>query len=265
MNLPSTVAEKFRPPSESLYLTEPLRAMFELGALHLSEPWLNLLRGGDGHPVMVIPGFSAGGRSTKTLRDFLASLGYSVSCWNQGINFGVREELVVGAIEVLHQLHEEYGCKVSLVGQSLGGIYAREIAKLYPDMVRQVISLGSPFNDPEGSASKVSGLYKLFNPEHTQKAEQFEDLDWNPHVAPPTPTTAIFSKGDGICHWRSCVQHGGHEHVENVEVISSHTGMGVNAQVMFVVADRLALSEDRWRPFHVSSYFGFPPPGDFAA
>ena len=110
--------------------------MFELGTLHLSEPWLNLLRGGDGHPVMVIPGFSAGGRTTKTLRDFLGSLGYSASCWNQGINFGVREELIVGAVEILDELYEEYGCKVSLVGQSLGGIYAREIAKVFPDKVR---------------------------------------------------------------------------------------------------------------------------------
>lgn len=253
------LTEKFRPPSELLHLTEPMRAALELGGLHLAEPWLNLLHGGDGHPVMVIPGFTAGGRSTKHLRDFLGSLGYSASCWNQGINFGLREESFVGAMEMLDQLYQEYECKVSLVGQSLGGIYAREIAKLAPEKVRQVITLGSPFNDAEGNASRVSDMYKLFNPEHTQKSEQYEELELLPHQAPPMPTTAIFSKGDGVCHWRACIQHGGHDHVENVEVVSSHTGMAVNAQVMFVVADRLALQENRWRPFHASSYFGLPP------
>jgi pimeloyl-ACP methyl ester carboxylesterase len=254
------IAEKFRPPIDALHYSEPFRAMLELGALHLAEPWLNLLHGGDGHPVMVIPGFSAGSRSTQSLRDFLATLGYSVSCWEQGVNFGVREDLFVGAMELLDALHEEYGCKVSLVGQSLGGIYAREMAKLNPDKVRQVITLGSPFNDPEGNSSRVSKLYKFFNPDHRPKSEQFDDMEWNPHLSPPTPTTAIFSKGDGICHWRACIQHGGHERVENVEVSSSHTGMGVNAQVMFVVADRLALQENHWRPFHPASYLGLPPP-----
>ena len=133
------VSERFRPPSELLHLTEPVRAAWELGALHQAEPWLNLLRGGDGHPVMVIPGFTAGGRSTKFLRDFLSSLGYSVSCWNQGINFGIREELFVGAMTVLDQLYQEYECKVSLVGQSLGGIYAREIAKLCRKAVTEIV------------------------------------------------------------------------------------------------------------------------------
>ncbi len=247
-----SIREKFRPPSEILHLSEPLRAITELAALPFAEPWLNTQKGGDGHPVMVIPGFTAGDRSTKILRDFLNAQGYSASCWEQGINFGAREELFDGALAVLDRLFEEYGCKVSLVGQSLGGIYAREMAKLRPEKVRQVITLGSPFNDPNGDSSQVSDLYQFFNPEAAEKPEQFRTMKWQTHIAPPMACTAIFSKGDGICHWRSCIQHGGHGKVENVEVISSHTGMGVNHQVLFVIGDRLAQRENKWKAFNLS-------------
>ena len=248
--------EKFRPPSQMLNLTEPLRAMFELGTLHLSEPWLNSLRGGDGHPVLVIPGFTAGDRSTVVMRKFLSSLGYLPCGWKQGVNFGARHELFEGAYEVLLGLHEEYDCRVSIVGQSLGGIYAREIAKYNPDIVRQVITLGSPFNDPDGDASNVSNIYKMFNPEHKTKSQQFESEHWELPVAPPVPTTSIYSKFDGVCHWRACIQHSGHDQVENIEVLGSHTGMGVNAQSLFVIADRLSQRRQHWKPFHVGRYFG---------
>ena len=248
--------EKFRPPSQVHYVTEPFRAMFELGTLHLSEPWLNSLRGGDGHPVFVIPGFTASDRSTVVMRNFLSSLGYLPCGWKQGVNFGARHELFEGAYNLLKGLHDEYGCRISIVGQSLGGIYAREIAKYDPDIVRQVITLGSPFNDPEGDASNVSTLYKMFNPEHESKKEQFLHEHWDIRTPPPVPTTSIYSKFDGICHWRACVQHSGHDQVENIEVLGSHTGMGVNAQSLFVIADRLSQRRNEWKPFHIGRYFG---------
>jgi hypothetical protein len=255
--------EKFRPPHDILHLTEPLRAMVELGALQLAQPWLNSVMGGDGHPVLVLPGFTAGDRSTVVLRKFLSSLGYLPCRWKQGVNFGIRLELYEGVKSVLLQLHEDYGCTVSLVGQSLGGIYARELAKEHPEAVRQVISLGSPFNDTAGEASNVTDMYKLFNPDHVTKSGQFQSMDWEPNVPPPVPTTAIYSKGDGVCHWRACIQHGGHDQVENVEVFGSHTGMGVNAQALFVVADRLSQRKRRWSPFHIGKYFGMHPPVEY--
>jgi len=248
--------EKYRPPSAALYLTEPFRAAIELGTLHLSETWLNSLRGGDGHPVLVIPGFTAGDRSTSVLRNFLSSLGYLPCGWKQGVNFGARRELLEGAGELLSQLHEEYGCRVSIVGQSLGGIYARELAKHLPDAVRQVITLGSPFNDPDGAASRVSHVYKMFNPDDETKSEQFQNEAWQINTAPPVPTTSIYSKFDGVCHWRACIQHSGHDQIENIEVVGSHTGMGVNAQALFIVADRLSQRRKEWKPFHAGRYFG---------
>ncbi|NCF50311.1 alpha/beta hydrolase [Gammaproteobacteria bacterium] len=249
--------EKFRPPSETLYLTEPFRAIFELATLHLSEPWLNSLKGGDGHPVLVIPGFTAGDRSTALLRHFLSRLGYLPCGWKQGVNFGARRELFEGVGELLQGLHAEYDCRISIVGQSLGGIYARELAKHLPDAVRQVITLGSPFNDPDGDASKVTKLYKMFNPEHATKPEQFLKEHWEISAAPPVPTTSIYSRFDGVCHWRACIQHAGHDQVENIEVLGSHTGMGVNAQSLFVIADRLSQRRNQWQPFNIGRYFGF--------
>jgi len=88
--------EKFRPPTESLNLSEPLRAITELALLPLAEPWLNSLRGGDGHPVIVVPGFTVGDRSTVVMRNFLSSLGFLPCGWKQGVNFGVRPELFEG-------------------------------------------------------------------------------------------------------------------------------------------------------------------------
>jgi pimeloyl-ACP methyl ester carboxylesterase len=248
--------ERFRQPSEVLYLTEPLRAFVELGTLHLFEPWLNTVRGGDGHPVLVIPGFTAGDRSTTVLRQFLSLLGYLPCGWKQGVNFGIRHELFEGVGAVLQQLHQQYDCRVSIVGQSLGGIYGRELAKRLPDAVRQVITLGSPFNDPEGDASRVSDIYKMFNPDHQEKSQQIENEGWQIGAPPPVPTTSIYSKLDGVCHWRACVQHGGHEQIENIEVFGSHTGMGVNAQALFVIADRLSQRRNEWQPFGLARLLG---------
>ena len=250
--------EKFQPPGTALFVSEPFRAGLELGMLPFSKPWLKSLRGGDGHPVLVIPGFTASDRSTSVLRNFLSSLGFLPCGWKQGVNFGVREDLFEGVGELLNQLHEEYGCRVSIVGQSLGGIYARELAKLLPDAVRQVITLGSPFNDLEGTGSRASGLYKMFNPEGQTKSEQFEQDAWQISTAPPVPTTSIYSKFDGVCHWRACIQHGGHDQVENIEILGSHTGMGVNPQSMFIVADRLAQRRAEWKPFSIDRYFSVP-------
>jgi pimeloyl-ACP methyl ester carboxylesterase len=255
--------ERFRPPSQVLNLTEPFRAMLDLGFLHLSESWLNTLRGGDGHPVLVIPGFTAGDRSTIVLRKFLSQLGYLPCGWKQGVNFGIRHEDFEGVLKLLTRLSDDYQCRISLVGQSLGGIYARELAKLQPDHVRQVITLGSPFNDTEGTASNVSELYSMFNPGHLSKKDQFSGEQWSIPSPPPVPTTSIFSKWDGVCHWRACLQHGGHEQIENIEVSASHTGMGVNAQALFVIADRLSQRRKHWKPFHPGRYFGLSLPGDF--
>ena len=142
-------------PSNLLRLTEPLRAAVDLSTLTLAMPWLRFFKAGDGHPVMVIPGFTASGRSTKNYSRFLNGAGISGILLGTGHKHGCPGAIFYdGAVDILEKIHAETGLKVSLVGQSLGGIYAREIAKRQPHLVRQVISLGSPFNTIGSRSSK---------------------------------------------------------------------------------------------------------------
>jgi pimeloyl-ACP methyl ester carboxylesterase len=231
-------------PSGLLYFSEFGRAMFELGTLPFAKPWLKRSKASQPHAVLVIPGFVSSGRSTKVLRKTLQSLGYDAHTWNQGINLGVRRELFIGATEELDRLYDEYGAKVSLIGQSLGGIYARQLAKYRPDKVSRVITLGSPINDPQGRGSHVSRLYKFLNPEQMgEDRESWPFSDWDLDIPPAVPTTVIYSKYDGICHWQTCVQNGDYEQVENIEVVASHIGMAINPVIQYLIAERLATTQ----------------------
>ena len=230
------------------------RAILELGAMGASLPLLMRAPRGDGHPVMVLPGFMASDISTKPLRSFLARKGYRSKGWGLGRNFGTH---IVGGQQVLSdelldkviELSVIHDAKVSLVGWSLGGILAREIARVIPDCVRQVITLGSPFNGPSGSAAPVEGLFELFN---GNLAQGNPEIMKNMLLPPPVPTSALYSKTDGIAHWKACLHHsfGDHTEAENIQVRGSHSGLGHNPQVVWIVANRLAQSENNWLPYN---------------
>lgn len=223
-----------------LYMSEIPRALFEGGSMLLGAPFLKKYSGTSPHAILVIPGFTTSGRSTRILRNSLTSLGYETHTWKQGINLGVRKEQFDGVTEELDRLFDRYGSKLTLIGQSLGGIYARELAKIRTDKVRQVITLGSPINNADGGGSRVSGLYRLLNPRQLdRRAAAWPPTKWQISEAPPVPTTVIYSKFDGICHWSTCVQTGNLAHVENVPVASSHIGMAVNPLIQRAIAERL--------------------------
>lgn len=221
------------PPSPLLLLLEG-RALAEYGAMLLSWPLLGRLPRGDGHAVWVLPGFGASDRSTEPLRRALARLGYDVRGWGQGRNLGMRRSLREVLDERLARMHDERG-PVSLVGWSLGGVYARELARAAPQRVRRVITLGSPFNH-HPRANNADRLYRLLNGGDT-------GIDWDGfhrrRVPPPVPCTAIYSKSDGVVHWR-CSMEDAAPHTENVEVRGSHLGLGVNVHALKVIAERLA-------------------------
>src|SRR6478736_3367671 len=131
----TAAAEALRPPSRTLLLLEG-RAVQELGAFWLLRPWLAAAPRGDGHPVLVLPGLLASDMSTQPLRSFLKGQGYAVHGWKQGRNLGLREGIEDGMLERVEELYERHGRrKISLVGWSLGGIYARQLAKRVPEMV----------------------------------------------------------------------------------------------------------------------------------
>ncbi len=253
----SAAAQTLRPPSRTLMFLEG-RAIHELGAFLGALPLLSLAPRGDGHPVLVLPGLIASDVSTRPLRAFLRNRGYVVKGWGQGRNLGLRPGVQSAMTDLLQQMNDTYGGKVSLIGWSLGGLYARQLAKMMPQRVRSVITLGSPF----AGSPRSTNAWRVYEMASGRRADE-EDARFGGSlsVAPPVPTTAIFSRTDGICAWQGCMEKSSAQ-AESIEVESSHCGMGHNPAVVYAVADRLAQSEGRWKPFDRSGWraFVYPDP-----
>ncbi len=236
-----------------LHFFSESRTVLEFGLTSIMMPLLLQAPKGDGHPVLVIPGFMASDFSTKPIRRFLKAKGYDAHGWGLGRNLGTQ---IVGGDKIISdalinrvlELHVKHNCKVSIVGWSLGGILAREIARIIPEYVRQVISLGSPFNGPKGSAPVASKFFEMINGDIGSREP---DALRRMLLPPPVPSSAIFSRTDGIAHWQACIDsEESHIHqTENIEVKGSHMGLGHNPQVIWIVANRLAQQEGEWRPF----------------
>ena len=223
------------------------RAIFEAGAFAASSPILRLLGRGDNHPVLVLPGFTAGDLSTVPLRMTIRSQGYWAHGWNLGLNIGPTDRIFDGIHDRLAQLHDRHNKPVSIVGWSLGGIYARELARDNPEAVRQVITLGSPFRLTMIDRSSISGLVDRLSPTWSDEVLRLasEEADKPPLTV---PSTAIYSRTDGVVRWHTCIDMVRENH-ENIEVRGSHSGLGVNPAVLYAVSDRLMQPIDDWRPF----------------
>jgi pimeloyl-ACP methyl ester carboxylesterase len=247
----SSVAIK--PPSIALALVEGQRALAELATLPVASPLLSMAPNGDGHPVMVLPGFMAGGGTTVPLRRFLRSKGYEPFCWELGRNLGPKAIGPQGELLAhrLQTVHRKMGRKVTLIGWSLGGVMSREIAKRYPDMVRQVITLGSPFGG-NPRASYAFELYRMITGHDVDPDEMAEEFEALREPPPGIPSTAIYSKTDGVVAWRNCIEQRS-ALTDNIEVYASHCGLGVNPAVYFAIADRLSLPETDWQRFDRTS------------
>jgi pimeloyl-ACP methyl ester carboxylesterase len=179
-------------------------------------------RRGAGHRVLVLPGLAAGDASTLPLRWALQAHGHSAHGWGLGRNVGPTRRVVAGLRDRLVELAE--GERVSLVGWSLGGVFARQLSRERPELVRQVITMGSPYRMVEGR-----------------------------HTAGAVPATSIYTRDDRVVRWHMCIDEVGPEatnrRAENIEVYGTHVGLGVNPAVIVAILDRLAQPEDGWRPF----------------
>jgi hypothetical protein len=247
----SATGQTLRAPSKTLMFLEG-RAIHELGAFVGALPLLSLAPRGDGHSVLVLPGLVASDSSTRPLRSFLKNRGYSVSGWRQGRNMGLRDGVQRALVDLVHELGETSGRKISLVGWSLGGLYARQLAKMMPDRVRSVITLGSPFAG-HPKATNAWRVYEMASGRRAEAEDEDEQFGGPLSTTPPVPTTAIFSRTDGICAWQGCMEKPSLRS-ENIEVESSHCGMGHHPAVVYAVAERLAQPEGKWAPFDRSGW-----------
>jgi pimeloyl-ACP methyl ester carboxylesterase len=250
-------APRLRAPGLGLLLAEA-RGIFEFNASLLLSPLLMRAPRGDGHPVLALPGFLASDLSMAPLRRYLAELGYDAHAWRMGRNVRGVAKMRTALRDRLAQIHADTGRKVSIVGWSLGGVYARDLALQAPEMVRNVVTLGSPFaNDIR--ATNATRLYEALSGETVGGNPELEqaiagDL--------PVPATSIFSKSDGIVNWRTCLLRPSATS-ENIEVyFASHVGIGVNPAALWAVADRLAQRESEFHPFDRSGPFAiaYAPP-----
>ncbi len=219
------------------------RALWEFGALIAATPWLRRLPKGDGHPVLVFPGMGANDFTTRPLRHLLDRLGYVTQAWGQGFNVGPRAGVLGQCAADVRALAQRHGRPVSLIGWSLGGVYAREIAKELPDDTRGVITLGTPF----AGHPRATNAWRIFELLSGRKAHD-PLMIARLRTAPPVPTTSIYSRTDGIVAWQCSINEPA-PLTENIEVRASHTGMGVNPLALYAVADRLAQPQGAWAPF----------------
>ena len=241
-------------------LIEP-RVFLELAALPWYLPLLARTPRGDGHPVLLLPGFMADEATMVALKLFLQNRGYDVETWGFGRNVGFRSKYANALEQKIRYMHYKNGRKVSLVGWSLGGVFAMYGAHAAPECVRSAIMLGSPVSiDPAGSQSPplVKALYRLIahpmgaTAQHTDRhARKLR----GPKVL-RVPISCLYSLADGVVPPQEATIDGDPAFHENIRVPGSHLGLGINPFALWIVADRLAQPEGKWRPFVPSGFLG---------
>ncbi len=233
--------KRTRPPVQRLWreavsAATPMPRQAILAAARAAPP-------GDGHPVLLVPGFLRGEGYMRPLQRFLEARGYAVHGWRLGVNLGPTERALDGLGRRLAEIVRHDGRRASLIGHSLGGTFLREIAKQRPQEVRQLIVLASPIRLP--TASQLEPLYRLLARWHSPHSSiLYAGLNQPPAV----PVTALYTRSDGIVAWQSCLEAPGPRR-ETIEVKGPHSTMAREPAAWRVIADRLAQREGEWRPY----------------
>lgn len=246
------------PPSPWWTFLE-VRALLEAALLPSALPLLGSAPRGDGHPVLLIPGFASGAGAMAGLKVYLRHRHYEVDDWGLGRNVGLQRKHARALEQKVRFLHHRHGRRVSLVGWSLGGVFAMLAAHSVPDCVRSVITLGSPVSsDPQrcDAPALVKALYRLVahpmgpaaHAAHRDAKRLREPL--------PMPVSCLYSETDGVVPPHEATMDGESARQENIRVPGSHLGLSFNALVLWIVAERLSQSEDAWRRFDANGVPG---------
>jgi pimeloyl-ACP methyl ester carboxylesterase len=218
----------FDTPEPSQRLRE-LRTPIEPVRLLLQSPRILLAPRGDGRRLVAIPGYGAPDGSLAPLRGFLASRNHRPHGWGLGVNRGDVGATLPHLIELVRTLAEESGRSVNLVGWSLGGVFAREIARDHPTLVHRVATLGTPLYGPRHTLTR-----RVYSDDELAEIEA--QIDARSALPITRPVRAIYSRNDGVVDWRACVDHVSPD-VDNVEVTSSHFGIGIDPDVWRSLAE----------------------------
>jgi len=221
-------------PSFLSAVRESLSGM-EFARLALAYPALSMQTRGNGEPVLVLPGFGASDSSTRPLRSYLEWLGYDARGWGLGRNTGTVRKYLPQVADQVEQLSAQAGKPVDIVGWSLGGVIAREVARDYPQIVRQVVTLGSPLV----GGAKYTSFGRFFERQGVDLDEMEATIAAREATPIRVPLTSIYSKRDGIVGWQASVDRHSAQ-VEHFEVCSTHLGLGLSPDVFRIVAGKLA-------------------------
>ena len=247
-----------RRPSSIHAALEMPRVLFETVATAFTWPAIfRQATKGSGQPVIVLPGFLGGDESTLLLRRFLTALGYPAQPWLLRRNNG-HPQLVEQFGRRLYRLHKVYGKPITLIGQSLGGVFAHELARTFPEAVHSVITLGSPIT-ARSTEDTNPMVAKLFEQMSGLTVEEMRELaEEEKELGPLTqPSTSIYSKSDGVVSWRACLGEVS-DHSENIEIVGSHTGMAMHPAVLHIIADRLLQDPENWQKFSLKGSCALP-------
>ena len=237
------MSDILQPPSSSHVMREA-RGLIELPRLLLRFPALARLPRGNGEPILILPGYGAGDGSTMILKGYLRLLGYRARGWGLGRNRGAASESLPRLLRRLGNLSRRSKQKVAIIGWSFGGYLARELARERPDLVRLVITLGTPVvGGPKYTAAAKSYRKRGIDIEaiaaEVEQRSRLADLE--------IPVVAIYSRHDSIVAWEACIDRLS-PNIEHVEIKSTHLGFGFSADVYQIIARRLAQFESQATP-----------------
>ncbi|MCB1704973.1 MAG: hypothetical protein KDI17_08920 [Halioglobus sp.] len=246
-----------RPPKLRHSVMELGRVVLEMGSSALLGPLFKALPRGDGHTIMTIPGFMGADGSTAQLRKFLNNRGYRAIPWGLGRNASqvrsrhlddflahraATEDAIAARVQAEFQAS---GRKLTLVGWSLGGLYAVALAHRFPQWIRQVMTLGTPYGDPRGTA-----LYSVMGSLYDNEVDEDALRRWVDHTyaggALSVPVLALYSESDGIVGSGIARCQGDPQYVTNMAVLASHVGFPFNPLVFALLANYLVEPHERW-------------------
>jgi len=232
--------KEVKQPSIFLFMIEFIRSWLERAQSWSFRRNYVPERLGDGHPVLVIPGILAHDFQMEPTRRFLERLNYQTFPWELGFNLANTDEIDI-LEERVEKLNKKFGRKVSIIGWSLGGIYARDLARRRPELVRQVITMGSPFRGID-KPSRVSWIFYVLKGD----IHEIIDKDWLATFEVPSTvlSTCIYSKSDGVLPWQYCFDPVEDDLHRNQEVPSSHLGLPQNKEALKIIADNLPDNPD---------------------